>query len=240
MTGEVILAQLRGGDLKFLAGLQVLAEVQMPAEPVERCFGQEPEVCQQGHSRQRSPQLFEVVQQIVLNEAVNQFLLEGGDGIAADSVGHVEEVNALGGEFGLCPGKLIQHVLYLPGIRDSLSRGRGDRTRALRSFLREPAARPPPAQGVAGSVFCRRALAGAVLGPSHDQGALFSPHPGPLPFGRGEGNRRRLFGEPGFMERTPRLFDALCTPVQGQGELWRVSRRMALSGFLWEWFHDSV
>jgi hypothetical protein len=47
------------------------------------------------------------VQQIVLNQAVDQFLLEGGDGVAADSVGHVEEVNAPGGEFGLRPGKLL-------------------------------------------------------------------------------------------------------------------------------------
>jgi hypothetical protein len=39
----------------------------------------------------------------------------------------------------------------------------------------------------AGRVFCPRALARAVLGPPHDQGALLSPHPGPIPFGRGEG-----------------------------------------------------
>ena len=130
----------------------------MPAEPVERCFGQQPEVCRQGRSRQRSPQLFEVVQQIVLNEAVDQFLLECGDGVAADSVGHVEEVNAPGREFGLRPGKVIQRILDLAGIRDSLNRGRGDRTGASPSFLHGPADRPPSAQGGACSGFFRTAL----------------------------------------------------------------------------------
>ena len=153
----------------------------MPAEPVERCFGQQPEVCRQGRCRQRSPQLFEVVQQIVLDQAVDQFLLEGGDGVAANSVGHVEEVNAPGGKFGLRPGKLIQRILYLACIRDKLNRGRGDRTRGPLSFLRGPVGRPPPAQGVAGSGFFRTASARPVLGPPHDQGALLSPHPGPTP-----------------------------------------------------------
>ena len=123
----------------------------MPAEPVERCFGQQPEVCRQGRGRQCSPELFEVMQQIVLNQAVHQFLFEGGDGVAADSVGHIEEVNAPGSEFGLRPGKLIQHILYLPGIRHSLNRGCRDR--------------PSPAQGGADRVFCPRALAGAFTGP---------------------------------------------------------------------------
>jgi hypothetical protein len=73
-------------------------------------------------------------------------------------VGHVEEVNAPGSEFGLRPGKLIQHILYLPGIRDSLNRGRGGRARARCSFPYGPSDRPPPAQGVAGSGFFRTAL----------------------------------------------------------------------------------
>ena len=51
---QVRLAQLLGGHFEFLARLQELAEVQMPAEPVERCFGQQPEVCRQGGCRQRS------------------------------------------------------------------------------------------------------------------------------------------------------------------------------------------
>lgn len=161
---QVILAQPLDGHLEFLARLQVLAEVQMPAEPVKRCFRQQPEVCRQGRGRQSSPQLFQVAQQVVLNQAVHQFLLESGDGVAADSMGHVEEVNTPGGEFGLRPGKLIQGILYLLGIRHSLSLGRGDRTGAPRLFLRGSADRRP-----------------------HDQGALLSPHPDPLPFGRGEG-----------------------------------------------------
>ena len=189
---QVILVQPLGGHLDFLTRLQVLAEVQMAAEPVERCFGQQPEVCRQGRSRQRSPQLFEVVQQIVLHQAVDQFLLEGGDGVAADGVGHVEEVNAPGREFGLRPGKLIQHFLDSMGIRHSLNRGRGDRTRASRSFLHGPSGRPPPAQGVAGSGFFRTASARPVLASPHDRGALLSPHPGPLPFGRGEGESSAL------------------------------------------------
>ena len=48
---QVILAQLLGGHFELLSRLQVLAEVQVPADPVERCFGQQPEVCRQGRSR---------------------------------------------------------------------------------------------------------------------------------------------------------------------------------------------
>jgi hypothetical protein len=46
---DVVLVQPLGGYLEFLARLQVLAQLQMPAEPVEGCFGQQPEVCLQGH-----------------------------------------------------------------------------------------------------------------------------------------------------------------------------------------------
>jgi hypothetical protein len=80
-------------------------------------------------------------------------------------VGHVEEVNVPDGEFRLRPGKLIQHILYLPGVRDSLSRGRGDRTGASRSFPHGPDDRPPPAHGFADQVFCP----GAVVVPPRSQ-----------------------------------------------------------------------